>query len=73
MNRTRKLLSIAALTVATAAGAVALHVPTEAAPIPIGGPDCTIVLCPAPPPTCPPGFKLGVPPGQCCPVCLPSR
>jgi hypothetical protein len=67
------MLLIVALFIAAAGMIGAWTMTATAAPPPSGGPDCSIVLCIAPPPTCPPGFKLGIPAGQCCPVCVRAR
>jgi hypothetical protein len=56
----------------TAAFVAVLSVDSEAAP-PQPPVPCSIVLCPAPPPQCPPGFRLAIPAGQCCFLCVPSR
>ena len=71
MAKQRGFAFVATLALAAAVVSV-LSLESQAAP-PKPPIDCSIVLCPAPPPTCPPGFKLGIPAGQCCPKCLPTK
>ncbi|HYU33813.1 MAG TPA: hypothetical protein VEW48_16800 [Thermoanaerobaculia bacterium] len=44
-------------------------VSTSAAPVEAAF-NCKLVSCP--PPACEPGEHTEVPPGQCCPVCVPD-
>jgi hypothetical protein len=39
-------------------------------PVPIGPPDCRFVLCAYP--DCGPDEQVVIPPGECCPVCVPA-
>ena len=59
-------LVLASLTFATVAFVSAIAVPVQAGP----PRNCRFVSCP--PPACEFGEHTEVPPGQCCPVCVPD-
>lgn len=59
------LLALGALIVATVSFVSAMTAPVHARPI-----NCKYVSCAAP--DCLPNEHLQVPPGQCCPVCVPN-
>lgn len=66
MNRKRATwLVLAILIVGTLAFLSGVTAPTQARPI-----NCKLVSCAAP--DCLEGQHLQVPPGQCCPVCVPN-
>lgn len=58
-------LFVLSLMIAAAALALAMSVPAQA-----GGFNCKWVVCAAP--DCLEGEHLAIPPGQCCPVCVPD-
>jgi len=64
-RKTATWLVLASLAMALVAFVSAVVVPVEAAPR-----NCRFVSCP--PPACEPGEHMEVPPGQCCPVCVPD-
>jgi len=61
-----KWLSFGSVTLAVMAFAGAVSMPVQARP-PL---NCKWVSCP--PPACEYGEHMEVPPGQCCPVCVPD-
>jgi hypothetical protein len=63
-KKTRIRCMLLSLTAVLLALASAMAVPAEAKL------DCRFVSCP--PPACEPGEHTEVPPGQCCPVCVPD-
>jgi hypothetical protein len=65
-KKTATWLVLVSLTTAILAVVSAIAVPVEARP-PI---NCRFVSCP--PPACEYGEHMEVPPGQCCPVCVPD-
>jgi len=65
-RRTANWLVLASLTSASLALVAAIAVPVEAGP----PRNCRFVSCP--PPACEYGEHMEVPPGQCCPVCVPD-
>jgi hypothetical protein len=65
MIRKREPWFILALVIVAVVGFFAAVTPSAARPI-----NCKIVSCPAP--QCLDNEHLQVPPGQCCPVCVPN-
>jgi hypothetical protein len=67
MNRKRdRWLVLGFALVATMAGFTAMAAPSQ----PRSFFNCKIVSCPAP--QCEENEHLQVPPGQCCPICVPN-
>jgi hypothetical protein len=65
MNRKRETWFVLAIVIVAVLGFVAaVTAPTQASF------NCKIVSCPAP--ACEDNQHLQVPPGQCCPVCVPN-
>jgi hypothetical protein len=64
--KTAKWLVLASVTIALMSFVASVAVPVKARP-PI---NCRFVSCP--PPACEFGEHMQVPPGQCCPVCVPD-
>jgi len=66
MNRKKQTwLVLGSLIVGTLAFVAATTTPAQARAI-----NCKIVSCPAP--ACEENEHLQVPPGQCCPICVPN-
>ncbi|HKQ61360.1 MAG TPA: hypothetical protein VJS92_08700 [Candidatus Polarisedimenticolaceae bacterium] len=64
-RRTATWLVSGSLIVSALAFVSAVIVPAQAGPR-----NCRFVSCP--PPACEAGEHMAVPPGQCCPVCVPD-
>ena len=65
-RKVQNWLVLASVTSAILAFAAAIVVPVQAGP----PRNCRFVSCP--PPACEFGEHMEVPPGQCCPVCVPD-
>ena len=66
-KKTARWFVLVSATLAMLAGVSAITAPVEARP-PI---NCRFVLCAYP--DCGPGEHTEIPPGQCCPVCVPDK
>jgi hypothetical protein len=64
-KKTANWLVLVSVVIALVAFVAAVSMPAEARPI-----NCRFVSCP--PPACEFGEHTEVPPGQCCPVCVPD-